>query len=113
MDYQSFLEILDDEYLGNTIKAYLTSVGVLIGAMVLAWIVKNLSRTWLKRWSKKTATKVDDIILELVDWPLYSLIVIVGAYHALVMLHFSERVEVIIHHGMILAASVVVVLTGD
>jgi MscS family membrane protein len=108
MDYRA---ILDMEYWDNTVQQYLISLGIIIAAAVVARIIKHLSSTWLKKFAEKTKTQADDIVLELVDRPLYSLLIVLGTYWALKMLTLPERIGVLIHHTMVLATALVAVLT--
>lgn len=108
MNYQA---ILNTVFWNNTVKEYLISLAVIIVAAIAARIIKRVSRTWLKSWAEKTATQADDIILELVDWPLYMLLVILGSYQAVMMLEIPERAQVLTHHAMVLASALVTVLT--
>ncbi len=112
MSYETIMGDLNTEFWGNTIKAYLISIGMIICSVIVAWIVKRVSKTWLRKMATKTKTKVDDIFLELVDGPLYSLLIVIGSYNGLIMLNFSERTGVMLHHAMILASSFVIVMTA-
>lgn len=108
MDYGA---ILGTELLwGNTVQQCLISLSIIVCAAIVAKLIKYLSSTWLKRFAEKTETRADDIILELIDRPLYSLLIVLGTYWALNALTLPERFVVLTHHAMVLASALVAVL---
>lgn len=62
---------------------YLQFLLIIIGAAVLAKIFHFILREYVKRLTERTKTDIDDIILRIITKPLYTLIILIGAYFGL------------------------------
>lgn len=62
-DYRAFLAL---DFLGNTVKAYLVSLGMFLGSLILLWIFKNIIVKYLEKLAEKTETDLDDAIISAV-----------------------------------------------
>lgn len=70
-------EVLDKTYWGNTLFDYLIAI-FFFSIIILALIIfKEIILAELKRLTKKTKTKFDDLVISILDsigWPLYTLV---------------------------------------
>jgi small-conductance mechanosensitive channel len=51
--------------------------------VIIGWIVYSIFERYITRWAKKTKTKLDDEILNNIKAPVYSLVILIGAYYGL------------------------------
>jgi|LFRM01.1.fsa_nt_gb small-conductance mechanosensitive channel len=66
--------ILDQVFLGNTVKDYLISLIAFVIVAIILWVFKRFFINRLKKIAKKTKTEIDDVLikcLQLINWPLY------------------------------------------
>lgn len=86
-------DILSETFYGNTILQWAIAFGIMIASLVVAktayWICGGI----LRRLTAKTATKLDDLLLDMVEEPLVFAITIGGVWYALATLRFTERVQ--------------------
>jgi small-conductance mechanosensitive channel len=59
---------------------------ILIGAILLAKIIKEIVLVLLKRLTAKTQTDLDDVIIQIISKPLYSIILVAGLHYSIIML---------------------------
>jgi small-conductance mechanosensitive channel len=81
------------EILGNTIGGYILSFGVFVGLLVLFRIFQRIIINRLHALAKKTATDIDDTLIEIVQSvrpPFYSFVALYGAVR---FLELSEIVQ--------------------
>lgn len=67
-------------YFDNTILQYLIFFGILAGGAILAKIFMWVNKKIVHRLASKTRTKLDDIIVELVERPIIIYVVCLAAY---------------------------------
>lgn len=74
----------------NTVGDWAISFAIIIGAIVagkiLYWIFGNI----FKKLTAKTKTKIDDIIVDMIEEPVVLALTIVGFWYGLHRLHFPE-----------------------
>ena len=103
-DHRAMHAFLEQEYFNNTVEDYLIAFGIIVlGALVIR-VFRKIILTQLRRWSTKTETQLDDILvhgLERFMLPIFNFILI---YVSLGYLTLSARVEKVVHY----AAAVVV-----
>ncbi len=92
---------LDTTFYGNTIFAWLKALAIIVGALLVGktayWIFQNVAR----RLTAKTKTKLDDIILDMIEEPVVVILTVMGFALAFNTLTFeSERVGEFIRHAM-------------
>lgn len=92
---------LDTTFYGNTIFAWLKALAIIVGALMVGktayWIFQNVAR----RLTAKTKTKLDDIILDMVEEPAVVILTVMGFAFAFNTLTFeSERLGTFINHAM-------------
>jgi MscS family membrane protein len=83
---------------GNTVMNMVMFFGALVATIVVAKLVQGLFRNQLRRLAERSATMLDDILLDTFQRPLYWVILVSGvqlSFHTLVL---SERVTELVNH---------------
>jgi len=93
--------ILETTFYGNTIFAWLKALAIIVAALLVGktvyWIFQNVAR----RLTAKTKTKLDDIILDMIEEPIIVILTVLGFGIAFNTLTFeSERVTSFIANTM-------------
>ena len=87
-------ETLSRSYYGNTVSGWLTALAIIVGAVLLGklayWIFGNV----FKKLSAKTETKLDDLIIDMIEEPVVLVISIGGIWYGLGTLQLPERATV-------------------
>ncbi|MFH1701579.1 MAG: mechanosensitive ion channel family protein [Candidatus Zixiibacteriota bacterium] len=65
------------------------SVGILVGTIIVAYFVRMILSFVAHRMARKTASNLDDLIIEAVSKPVFSLIIVGGLYYEIKYLHKS------------------------
>ncbi|MFT6963121.1 MAG: MscS family membrane protein [Flammeovirgaceae bacterium] len=90
-----FEEFFTKGFYGNTIGNWLLAALIIIASLALGRAVYWLFKNVFKRWTKKTASKFDDILIDQFEGPLVFAIIIFGIWQALYsVLHFEQNVHV-------------------
>ena len=83
-------------FYGNTVAEWSISLLIIVGSLVIAklllWITKNV----LKKLTKKSKTKLDDLIIDMLEEPIAFAMVLFGVWYALRLLTFPENVTTFI-----------------
>ena len=87
------MEVIHQEFYGNSILNWATAVGILILSFVvvkmLYWIFSNV----IRRLTSKTKTNLDDVLIDKLEKPLTYLVLILGYWISIHYLVFKEEVE--------------------
>lgn len=89
-------EILDKTFLGNTVLDYCILFGSIIFAMLIVKIFHIMILRRLKKAAEKTESKIDDLLIDLVNKILMPLVYIGIFYVGLRTLHMNEEIARII-----------------
>lgn len=81
---------LADAYFGNTIREYLLFFGILVVAVLVGKIITWITKKVIKAFADKTATKADDIIVDLLEGPVLFTVFVAALYFGGKMLIMSE-----------------------
>jgi MscS family membrane protein len=91
-------EFLSQEFYGNKIENWLISFGILIGGIIVAKITYWIIGKYIKRITEKTASKLDDLLIDKLEEPVVYAIGILGFYWGFHRLHFGEGVDKFFEH---------------
>lgn len=103
---------LHNSYFGNTVAAYLISVACFLGGVLALWAAKKILFKRLEIWVKKTANKMDDAIVQLLESAVLPLCYVAAAYFALKQLTLSEGVDRLVHSVFVITFAVQVIRVG-
>lgn len=79
----------DKTYYGNTVLDYAICFGIILGSVLVAKILFFLSKHFLKKFTKRTKTNLDDIIVDQVEEPVIFALILSAAVYALNTLNYS------------------------
>ena len=92
------MEVLHQEFYGNSILNWAIAVGILILSFVvvkmLYWIFSNV----IRRLTSKTKTNLDDVLIDKLEKPLTYLVLILGYWISVHYLVFKEEVEIVLEN---------------
>jgi MscS family membrane protein len=84
---------LGQTYYGNTVLGWLIALAIIVGALIVGkavyWIFGNV----VKQFTKKTKTKLDDIIIDMIEEPIVFIITLAGVWYGLKTLELPELVH--------------------
>jgi MscS family membrane protein len=86
------MEFFERTYYGNTVTEWLTAAGIILGAVVVGKILYWICGGVLRRLTAKTKTRLDDIILDMVEEPIVFALTLAGIWYGLDTLVLSESV---------------------
>ena len=93
------MEVLHQEFYGNSILNWVIAVGILILSFVvvkmLYWIFSNV----IRRLTSKTKTNLDDVLIDKLEKPLTYLVLILGYWISIHYLVFKEEVELVLENA--------------
>lgn len=85
-------DLLIKTFYGNTVLQWMTAFAVMIGALVLGKCIYWLIGKTIKRLAAKTRTRLDDILVDMLEEPFVLAIIIAGIWHGLKFLNLSTGV---------------------
>lgn len=86
-------DFLDKQFYGNTTQEWFIALGIILGAVIISRIIYWVFSTIVKKLTAKTQTRLDDLIIDMVEEPIAFAIVIVGIWYGLHTLHFADWVQ--------------------
>lgn len=78
-----FEDILIKTYYGNTIRSWLFALIIMVASFLIGKILYWVSGNIIKKFTAKTETKIDDIIIDMVEEPLVFALTLIGIWYAL------------------------------
>jgi len=92
------MEVIHQEFYGNSILNWAIAVGILILSFVvvkmLYWIFSNV----IRRLTSKTKTSLDDVLIDKLEKPLTYLVLILGYWISIHYLVFKVNVELVLEN---------------
>ncbi|MEE4260663.1 MAG: mechanosensitive ion channel family protein [Bacteroidales bacterium] len=93
------MEFFERQFYHNTVTDWAISLLIIIGAVIvtklLVWFIKNI----VKKLSAKSKTKIDDLIVDMLEEPLIYIIALGGVWFAVNRLTFTDQVSSYLEHG--------------
>lgn len=93
--------ILTKTFYGNPLGVWVLACLTIVGALVLGKLIYWLIGKTVKRLAAKTRTRLDDILVDMLEEPVVFAIIILGVWHGLRMLDFSEVTEKVIDKAIV------------
>lgn len=95
------MEFLQQPFYGNRIQDWIVAALIIVGSLVLGkvfyWLLKNVVR----RFTGKTKTKIDDIVVDMLEEPLVMAVGVGGFWLALRTLGgLAEGILSVLRHGV-------------
>ncbi len=110
MDQFEFL--CEHKPLGEPLWKYLASLIYIVLAFYIAKLIDFLANVWLKRLTAKTETELDDLLLEMLHWPVKVIVFVIFLNIGLGIFDWPARAQLYLSRGLIIvvAASVTYVV---
>jgi hypothetical protein len=71
-------DILKEKLFDNTVSDYLITIGIFVGAVIVLRLLEIFFIRRVKGWAERTATKVDDIFIRIVETNLVPLLYVLA-----------------------------------
>ncbi len=82
-------QFFSQTFYGNTIGNWLISLSIIFGSIIVGKIVFLISNKFLKKLTAKSKSKLDDIIVDMIEEPIILAIAIAGVWYGLGRLDFT------------------------
>ncbi len=99
---------LNYQLCGNPLWKYLFSLAYIFLAFYVSKLLDFLTRVWLKKWTEKTETKLDDLLLELLNGPVKIIAFIIFLRIGLDVFQWPPLVENILNKGFTIVVAVTI-----
>ncbi|MFM1877077.1 MAG: hypothetical protein RL266_2814 [Bacteroidota bacterium] len=84
------MDFLQKDFYWNTVGEWLLAIAIIVGSVVLGRVVFWLSSNVIKKFTAKTKTNIDDIILDMVEEPISFAVAILGIWYGLDSLNLPD-----------------------
>ncbi|MEM7564508.1 MAG: mechanosensitive ion channel family protein [Pseudomonadota bacterium] len=85
--------LLTETYYNNTVQEWIIGLGIIVGAVILGraiyWVFSKIVRLFTRR----SRTKLDDIVVDMVEEPVVFMIIASGIWFGLNTLTFPDRMQ--------------------
>ncbi|KAF0177665.1 MAG: MscS Mechanosensitive ion channel [Limisphaerales bacterium] len=99
-------EPLRTPFLGNPLWQYLASLIYIVLAFYVAKFLDWLTRVWLRQFTSKTQTSLDDQLLELLNGPIKVVAFVVFLHIGLSIFHWPPAAELWLHKAFVVVLAV-------
>ena len=99
-------------FLGNEVWKYLFSLIYIFLAFYVSKLLDFLTRIWLKRWAERTATKFDDLLLDLLNGPVKIVAFVIFLRIGLAVFSWPPMVQSILTKGFAVVVAVTITYTA-
>ncbi len=89
-------ELITHTYYGNTLQGWLIGFGIILGSMVLGRAVYWIFSRVVSVFTRRSKSKVDDILVDMVEEPVVFIIIASGIWFGVETLVLPERIEIAI-----------------
>ena len=89
----SISTMVKQTYFNNTIGQYLLFFGCIIVALVVGRIVYHAFKTFLRKAATSTKSKFDDYLVDIIEEPIFLLIVTIGVWIGAMFLTLNQAAE--------------------
>lgn len=86
-------------YFGNSLLSWITAAGIILGAIIVGKILYWFFGTVVRKLTAKTKTKLDDLLIDMLEEPVVFAIIIIGIWYGLNVLELGETMHRYIRFG--------------
>jgi MscS family membrane protein len=83
-------------YLNNTLNDWLISAGIIVGALIINKLIVLLNKHVIRKITRRTQGKVDDILFEMLQAPVLFGILLAAIWIAVERLDLNEQLQLIV-----------------
>lgn len=102
------IEALQPELFGNPRWQYLAALIYMVLAFYAAKLIDYITRVWLRRWAAKTESKLDDLLIDLLDGPMKLVVFLIFLHIGLSVFRWPPPVERSLDKGLSLVVICVI-----
>lgn len=102
------MELLQETYYGNTIMAWATSLGIILLSVMLGKVVYWIFSKIVRAFTSRTETKLDDIIVDMIEEPVVFAIIVSGIWFGLTILVLPEMAASAVSHSYSLILAILI-----
>ncbi len=102
------MDLLNDVYYGNTVISWATSLGIILLSVMFGKVIYWVFSKVVRAFTSKTETKLDDIIVDMIEEPVVFAIIASGIWFALTILVLPEMASSAISHSYSLLLSLLI-----
>lgn len=88
-----FNDLLSKAFYNNTVSDWFVAISIIIGAIIVGKTMYWFSKNVLKKLAAKTETRLDDIILDMIEEPIVFAVIISGIWFAFTTLNTTKGME--------------------
>ena len=89
-------EFLQGTYYGSTLRQWFIALGLIVVSVVLGRLLYWISGRWIKMLASRTSSRIDDILVDMLEEPLVGLFIVVGVRYSLSFLSLdSNLIEIL------------------
>lgn len=89
-------EILAQSYYGNSLQNWFIALAIIVLSVMLGKIIYWIFTKFIRLFTAKTKTRLDDIIVDMIEEPVVFLVVVMGIWFALKSLTLSETITEVV-----------------
>jgi MscS family membrane protein len=89
-------QILTQNYYGNTLQSWFIALAIIVLSVMLGKVIYWVFAKFIRIFTAKTQTRLDDIVVDMIEEPAVFMVVVIGIWFALKSLILPETVSVII-----------------
>ncbi len=93
-------ELFSKTFYGNTIGNWAVALLIIVGAMVVGKLLYWVFSSVLRGLTQKTKTKIDDIILDMIEEPIVFAVTVAGIWFGLQQLILPDNIELVIANSL-------------
>ncbi len=86
-------EFLEKTFYNNTLYQWAVSLLIILGFVIIAKVVFWIFKKIVKKATEKTETKLDDILIDMIEEPVVVFIVLLGMVLAFQQLNFNDWLD--------------------
>ena len=76
-------DLLNNSYYNNTVLEWITAMGIILGVFIIGKLLYKIFSSVIRRLTAKTETKLDDIIIDMIEEPIVAALIVFGIWFAL------------------------------
>ena len=94
------MELLSNIYYGNTVQEWLISLGIILFVVILGKVIYWVFSKVVKAFTSRTATSLDDIIVDLIEEPIVFMVMAFGIWFAISLLNLPDIVDIAVENSL-------------
>ncbi len=84
-------ELLERTYYGNTVGQWAAALGLIVLSIIVGRLLYWILGRWVKALARRTETRLDDLLVDMLEEPAVGLVIVFGLRYALGFLSISEQ----------------------